>query len=259
MPGVKTNEIARHPRRAAPLPDVGVQGPPGPRPGAGPGRRSGRGDPERHAPRSRPGGRQGAGLGGGQRPQQRSAGPRRAVRVGLLRRRGHHAQAVASEGPGSCYPDPQAHVPHHRHREPAARRQARASPCPPGHRERRAAVAPGGRIAAWRRGTGTAPSRACTRPRPRPAVDELETTSADVVEDEGAVAETRTGATSEPPWPMVRRPTSKSRRGSTTRSPKAPTPTPTQTATADIETDADTDTEAAPEEEAPAAKPRRAA
>ena len=54
----------------------------------------------RDATRGRPGGSQGAGFGGGQRPQQRTARPRRALRVGLLCRRGHHAQAVAPTGPG---------------------------------------------------------------------------------------------------------------------------------------------------------------
>ena len=50
----------------------------------------------------------------------------RAVRLGLLRRRGPHAQALAAPGPGPGHPHPQAHLPHHRDREPPARRRARS-------------------------------------------------------------------------------------------------------------------------------------
>ena len=92
-------------------------------------------------------GRQGAGLGRGQRRAQRRARPRGAVRLGLLRRRGHHPQALAPPGPWPGHPDPQAHLPHHHHREPAAR--ATGSPAagpsrPPAGAQR---SPPGGRLA----------------------------------------------------------------------------------------------------------------
>ena len=58
---------------------------------------------------SRRGHSQAARLGRGQRREQRRAGPRgRALRVGVLRRRGPDAQAVAATCPGPGDPDPQA-------------------------------------------------------------------------------------------------------------------------------------------------------
>ena len=67
-----------------------------------------------------------------------------------LRRRGHHAQAVAPPGPGPGHQDPQAHLSHHGDREPAARgpaasgagpaRPPRPRGCVPGGWRRRAAV-----------------------------------------------------------------------------------------------------------------------
>ena len=54
-------------------------------------------------------------------------GSRRALRVGLLRRRGPDAQALAAPCPRPGHPHPQAHLPHHDHREPHARGAARAA------------------------------------------------------------------------------------------------------------------------------------
>ena len=109
---------------------------------------------DRHRARSGQHHRQGPGLGRGQRRPQRSSEPRRALRVGLLRRRGHHGQAVAPPGPWPGHAHPQAHVPHHDHREPAARRQARAAPQAHGGGQR-APFAPGRRLAAPGRPLGS--------------------------------------------------------------------------------------------------------
>jgi hypothetical protein len=72
---------------------------------------------------------QGARFGDRQRRAQRRDPRRRALRVGLLRRRGSHAQALAPPGPRSRHPDPQAHLSHHRHREPPAGRRAGSHAC----------------------------------------------------------------------------------------------------------------------------------
>ena len=53
-------------------------------------------------------------VGRGQRGAQRPAEPRGALRLGLLRRRGRHHEALASPGPRPGHPDPQADLPHHR-------------------------------------------------------------------------------------------------------------------------------------------------
>ena len=53
MPGREDQRGRRHPRRPAPLPHVGLQGPPGSRPGPGQGRRPGRGDPATPRPAKR--------------------------------------------------------------------------------------------------------------------------------------------------------------------------------------------------------------
>ena len=98
-------------------------------------------------PRGRRDHRQGPGLGRGQRRPQRPAEPRGALRLGLLRRRGRHHEALASPGPWPGHQDPQADLPHHHHREPAARRQARAAPPPHGGGQRQP-VPPGRRLAA---------------------------------------------------------------------------------------------------------------
>ena len=89
--------------------------------------------------------RQAAALRGGQRREQRPAGPRGPVRVGLLRRRGHDHQALAAPGPGPGHPDPQAHLSHHDHREPAARGEAGPPAEPAPGRAWRPPGPPGGR------------------------------------------------------------------------------------------------------------------
>ncbi len=142
MTGLKTNErpgtkaVLRH------SPDVGQQGPPGPRPD--PRRRGGPGG--RAAPHHRAFGRrrhrQGARLRRGERRAQRRAGSRGPVRVGLLRRRGGHAEALAAPGAGAGHPYPQADLPHHGHREPPARRAP--GPAPGAARCRWAAAGPAG-------------------------------------------------------------------------------------------------------------------
>ena len=126
MPALKTNERAGHPRRAAALPHVGLQGPR--RSSTSSGARTCTG-PRRSwpAPTARPPRSVGKVLASAvaNAVTQRRAGPRGALRLGLLRRRGHHHQALAAPGPGPGHPDPQADLPHHGHREPAARRAAR--------------------------------------------------------------------------------------------------------------------------------------
>ena len=144
--GVKTNERpgTRSVVRYAAV--LRVQGPPGARPHPRPGRGRRRRDPAVHAAGGRGRHPQVPGLGRGQRPAQRRARPRRAVRVGLLRRRGPDAAPVPAPGARSGDPHPQAHVPCHRHREPDARGDARAAPSPPGgHGRRRHPRPPGPR------------------------------------------------------------------------------------------------------------------
>ena len=54
--------------------------------------------------------------------------PEELLRFGVLRRRGHHDQALAAPGPGPGHPHPQADQPRHHHRQPAARtRSSRGS------------------------------------------------------------------------------------------------------------------------------------
>ena len=79
---------------------------------------------------------------------------------------GCHHEALAPPGPGSGHPDPQADLPHHHHREPAAGRQARAAPHAAWRRS-----APTGPAGSTPRGAGpTCPAacRAAGPPRPRP-------------------------------------------------------------------------------------------
>ena len=100
---------------------------------------------------------------------------------------GHHPQAVAPPGPGPCHPDPQAHLSHHGHREPAARGQARAAPRPPQATE--TAGLRSRRVAASRRGGGDGTGTDMPRSETKAAsdadveVEDLDATSTDVVED----------------------------------------------------------------------------
>ena len=161
-------------------------------------------------------------LGRGQRGAQRPAEPRGALRLGLLRRRGRHHEALAPAGPGPGHPDPQADLPHHHHREPAAGRQARTAPpahgggelqpVPPGRglaapgRPVRPPVAPSGRPGHGRgrarprprrprpRTTRRSPTRPWTRPRSddaEPEVTEADTVDGGVDEDEDDAVEDR--------------------------------------------------------------------
>ena len=86
--------------------------------------------------------------------------------VGLLRRRGHHAQALAPPGPRPGHPDPQAHLPHHGDREPAARRASSPAAGPASRRRAAAALAP-----RWP-APGAAPARRAGRLPPSTADDE---------------------------------------------------------------------------------------
>ena len=92
--------------------------------------------------------------------------PRRAVRVGLLRRRGPDAQALAPPCPRPGHPHPQAHLPHHDHREPPARGAARAQRArdeakPSAARRRRSGQQAAGRSSrARRRAAGPLPRQA---------------------------------------------------------------------------------------------------
>ena len=121
-----------------------------------------------------------------QRPAQRRAGSRRAVRQGLLRRRGPDAEAVHAPCPRPRQPHQQAHLPHHHRGRPSRRRQARDRPGPRGQAHRRRSSPPGSR---WHRrqppGTRRAQPSACRRStrrqgrrRPRPR----RTSSQDVAE-----------------------------------------------------------------------------
>ena len=127
--------------------DVGLQGARGPRPDP---RRGGATRAEDILPGSerdaaRPSAR--CCVGRGQRREQRRAGSRGALRVGLLRRRGDDHQALASPGPWAGHAHPQADLPHHHHREPDAGRSAQL------------------RRAAWRRSAPTVPAGS-TAPAP---------------------------------------------------------------------------------------------
>ena len=68
---------------------------------------------------------------------QRRAGPRRAVRQGLLRRRGPDAEALPPACPWPRQPHPQAHLPHHDRRRPSRRRPPRGRAGPRGQAHRR--------------------------------------------------------------------------------------------------------------------------
>ncbi len=114
------------------------------------------------------------GLGGGQRCHQRRAGPRDLVRLGLLRRRRTHAQAVAAPGTG----------PGHRIRKRTCHITIIVSRLPDAElrrrQERQAAAAPSGR--ARRRGGAVADRRsrvARSRQRDRGAATTEETSMPD--------------------------------------------------------------------------------
>ena len=118
---------------------------------------------------------QGARLGRRQRRAQRRAGPRRALRLGLLRRRGPDAEALPPRARGRATPDPQAHLPHHGHREPHARRAL--------ERQRaREEAQPPDRAASPRCGSGRRPlvasasPAAAGGPQPRRGADETTST-----------------------------------------------------------------------------------
>ena len=167
MTGLKTNERPGYAGGAPALPRVRLQGPRGPRPHPRAGLPAGDGDPRILRPRRGRRHRQAAQLGGGQRPSQRRSRPRGDVRLGLLRRRGHDAQALAPACARPCDPDPQAHLPHHGDPLQAARRPAGPPPVPRGRRaaERRARRVAGGlrrnRVAA---GTEAAAGKEGTEP-----------------------------------------------------------------------------------------------
>ena len=170
-PTTKTNERPGHPGPGPLRPHVGLQGPRGARPHPGQGRRA---TPTRSCEFSE---RDAAIV---VRKCLRSAvanaehndglDPRRAVRLGLLRRRGPDAQALAPPGPRPGHPHPQAHLPHHGHREPlladelsaAASASGRAPAAPRARRRasrRAAAAAAGGGRGRRRRRRRGAPSR----------------------------------------------------------------------------------------------------
>ena len=172
-----------HPRPGALHPHLCLQGTRGPRPHPRQARRGRRPDPRVRRTRRGPGRPQEPGVGGGQRREQRQPGPRRALRVGLLRRRRTDAQALAAASTRPSHAHPQADVPHHDHREPAVRgrdppaRSERESGGtgsdrrPPSHpvpgcdppgpcRQEPSAGAPGRR---------TTTARTRSRPRPSPA------------------------------------------------------------------------------------------
>ena len=89
----------------------------------------------------------------GERLSQRRPRSRGAVRLGLLRRRGHDAEALAAPRAGARHPHPQAHLPRHGHPLAHARRGAEPPPRP---RRRRGRRSPG---AARRRGAPPRTSR----------------------------------------------------------------------------------------------------
>ena len=149
----------------------------------------GRRDPAVHRARRRHRDPQVPGLGRRQRREQRRPGPRRALRVGLLRRRGPDAQALPPPGPWPGHPHPQAHLPHHGHREPAARGRARAPRAKEAaragrrpRRRRRPAASP-------RRGAAASPPRRGVPPSSR---DEAEATPTQGEADEPSEATTAT-------------------------------------------------------------------
>ena len=166
MTATKTNERPGTARRPPLQRDVGVQGAPGARPDPRRGRPARRRDPDRHRARGGRGHRQGPRLGRGQRGAQRPAEPRRPLRLGLLRRRGRHHEALAPPGAGPGHADPQADLPHHHHREPPPGRAARAARA--AARRPSAPTAPAG----WTPRAGAPTSRAGCRavgpPRRRP-------------------------------------------------------------------------------------------
>ncbi len=159
-------------------------------------------------------------FGGGQRGPQRLAEPRGALRLGLLRRRGLDPEALAAPGPRPGDPDPQADLPHHHHREPAAGRSAGAAPAAHGGSQRQPVppgrlltapgrpvwppVAPPGRPGRGRCGAGgrrprrRTPTRTHDQAWPRPAADaEPEVTEADTAD--GAVDEDEADEDRRPP------------------------------------------------------------
>ena len=162
------------------------------------------------------------------------------VRVGLLRRRGPHPQALAPPGPWPGHPHPQAHLPHHRHRGPHRRPIELAHRCAersrsadqhrrPGRRGPPPACAPQppGQGRAPRRGR-RARSRARPRPRRRRPTDEAVTTT--TVETDDAVEVDRRGrATDEADTDgrRGRRPPRRRRGRAPTTRPPRPTMRPT--------------------------------
>ena len=110
---------AGHARRGALRPHVRVQGARGARSHPRQGDAAGRRDPAVLRARRRHRRAQVPRVRGGERREQRSDRSRRAVRRGVLRRRGADAEALAAPCPRSRDAHPQAHVPHHRDREPA--------------------------------------------------------------------------------------------------------------------------------------------
>ena len=166
-----------------------------------------------------------------------SAEPRGALRLGLLRRRGRHHEALASPGPGPGHADPQAHLPHHDHREPAAGRPARAAPPPHGGGQRQP-VPPGRRLASPGRPVrarcrAAGPPRRRPRPRRRrPTEAEDEARRDDGVTDEAVTDDTAADETATRPrrtrrGRRRRRRTRTTRRGEADEDDRGPTTTRT--------------------------------
>ena len=144
--GVKTNERPGTRAQVRYVADVGLQGPRGARPHPRQGRapRPTRSSQftERDVARSSSARCLDSAVANAEHNDE--PGPRGALRVGLLRRRGPDAQALAPPGPWPGHPHPQAHLPHHGHRQPHARRRARAAGSEPQarHAGRAAAARP---------------------------------------------------------------------------------------------------------------------
>ena len=100
------------------------------------------------------------------------ADPRGALRLGLLRRRGHHHEALAPPGARPGHLDPQAVLPHHHHRDPFPGRPSWSCGAAHGGGQRHPLV-PGRRLASPCRPVAVAcrASRRAARgrrPKPRP-------------------------------------------------------------------------------------------
>ena len=127
--GVKTNERPGTRAEVALRPHVGLQGPRGARPHPRQAR-SQQADEILAVRRARRRHRRSASASPRRSPTPSTTTAidrRRALRLGLLRRRGPDAQALAPPCPRPGHPHPQAHLPHHGHRQPPARGAARAS------------------------------------------------------------------------------------------------------------------------------------